>query len=185
MHSKATTISRSRTFPSNPSLGFFLDSKVRKYLPFSRLPGKTHPPWGNLIAPDSAPRSFLPFLLPITYMSHQTSRQSLQEMHSLPPAREKAATTQSCNLVTVCNELMGKYFCLIRILNELLIIMSGSWLASCSFPICNSRADSSIPQVSFHLSPAGRGIVTLHQPVPHSGNSKSEILLVLIYQPSL
>ena len=77
---------------------------------------------------------FLPFLLHITHVSHQTSYQSLQQMHSLPPGREKAATTQSSNLITVCNELTGKYFCLIRILNELLIIMSGSWLASCFVP---------------------------------------------------
>lgn len=43
IHSKETTISRSRTCPSNPSLGFFPDSKVRKYLPFSKPPGKTPP----------------------------------------------------------------------------------------------------------------------------------------------
>lgn len=90
-----------------------------------------HPtPWGSLTAPGSASCPFLPFLLHITHMSHQTSYQSLQQMHLLPPAREKAATTQNCNLITVCNELTGKYFCLIRILNKLLILMSASWLAS-------------------------------------------------------
>jgi len=131
MHSKATTIPRSRAFPSHPSLGFVPGRETgSSYLPFSRSPGKTPPPLGNLTAPGSAPCPFLPFLLHITHVSHHMSYQSLQQMHSLPPAREKAATAQSCNLITACNEMTGKYFCLIRILNKLLIIMSGSWLAS-------------------------------------------------------
>lgn len=68
-----------------------------------------HPaPWGNLNAPGSAPCPFLPSLLHITHASHQTSYQSLQQMHSLLPAQGKAATTQSYNLVTACNELTGK-----------------------------------------------------------------------------
>lgn len=76
------------------TLAFSPDNETGKYLPFLVSQAKQPPPWGNFTAPGSARCPFLPFLFHITHVSHQTSYLSLQQMHSLPPAREKAATTQ-------------------------------------------------------------------------------------------
>lgn len=40
------------------------------------------------------------------------------------PDKRKADPTWSWDLVRVCNELTGKYFCLLRIPNELLTVAS-------------------------------------------------------------
>lgn len=98
------------TSTSHPCLVFFPDKEAGKYSPFSRSPDKKtcslgHPPCTGLF-----PLPLLPFLLHIAHVSHQMSYQRLQQMHSLTSAREKATRIQSCNLLIICNELMGKYF---------------------------------------------------------------------------
>lgn len=116
-----------------------------------------HPPY-----PELFPLPLLPFLLYIAHVSHQMSYQSLQQMHPLTLARERATRIQSCNPCIMCNELMGKYFCLIRIFSNLLIILSRIWLASSFVPaIIAGQLLVHCMYVSLTLSPAGRGVLTL------------------------
>lgn len=48
---------------------------------------------------------------------------SYQSLHQMP-SLTSASKIESCNLIIICNELMEKYFCLIRIFSDLLIILS-------------------------------------------------------------
>lgn len=136
-----------------------------------------YPPCSGLF-----PLPLLPFLLHIAHVSHQMSHQSLQQRHLLTSAREKAARIQSCNLLIICNELMGKYFCLIRIFSYLLITMSGIWLALSFVPAIIA---GQLLVYCMYLLPSAQQeeVYSLFPFCATPWNSKREILLVLIYQP--
>lgn len=110
----------------------FTRQRSKKRLPSYKSPGKT------TLLLGTAPQ-LLALHLPL-FSSFSTPRRCLSKGDTEPfsrhssPENEGAAITQSFNLVTVCNELIGKYFCLIRMLNELQIIISASWRALCFAP---------------------------------------------------